>query len=147
MHYHVLSVDAHKRIERTIGAYIASRYRTCREIGVGNTFDAALIISQEGGSVICTDIRQPASSHGIPFRIDDLYSPDLSLYRGVDVIYAIRPAEEMMPALLRLASEADCDLLVYHLGFEIYGNGGEILDCPVVLRRYYRRQNPSKRVF
>jgi uncharacterized UPF0146 family protein len=140
-------VDAHKRIERTIGAYIASRYRSCAEVGVGTNFVAALTIVGNGGSVICTDIRQPESSHGIPFRIDDICSPDLSLYREVDVIYAIRPAEEMMPDLLRLAREADCDLIVYHLGSEIYGTGGEILDCPVVLRRYYRRQNPSKRVF
>ncbi len=147
MHYHVLSVDALKRIERTIGAYIASRYRSCAEIGVGNNFDAALTILKESGSVLCTDIRQPQESHGVPFRIDDLYSPDLSLYLNVEVIYAIRPAEEMMPGLLWLATEADCDLIVYHLGFEIYGNGGEILDCPVMLRRYYRRQNPSKSVF
>jgi uncharacterized UPF0146 family protein len=147
MHYHVLSVDVHKRIERTIGAYIASRYRACAEIGVGNNFDAALVIIKEGGSVFCTDIRYPDGLPDVPFVLDDLYSPDLSLYLPVEVIYAIRPAEEMMPALLWLAGEADCDLIVYHLGFELYGNGGEILDCPVVLRRYHCRQNPSKRVF
>jgi uncharacterized UPF0146 family protein len=141
------SVGAHKRIERTIGAYIVSRYSSAAEIGVGNNFEAARMILKSGGSVFCTDIRIPEERGEVPFVADDLYAPDLHLYRQVDVIYAIRPAEEMISSLIRLAEAADCDLIVYHLGFEIYGNGGEILDCPVVLRRYWRCQNPSKRVF
>jgi uncharacterized UPF0146 family protein len=140
-------VGAHKRIERSIGAYIASCYSTCAEIGVGNNFEAALTILNSGGSVFCTDVRYPDKRFDIPFLLDDLFSPDLSLYLPVEVIYAIRPAEEMMPALIRLAKEADCDLIVYHLGFEIFGDGGEILECPVILRRYHCCQNPSKRVF
>ncbi len=34
---------------------------------------------------------------------------------------------------------------VYHLGFEVYGDGGEIIDAGIVLHRYYRRAKPSKR--
>jgi uncharacterized UPF0146 family protein len=147
MHHHVLSVGAHKRIERTIGTWIASRYSTCAEIGVGNNFETARTIRDRGGSVFCTDIRNPDTKPDIPFFIDNLYSPDVVLYQPVEVIYSIRPAEEMVTSLIRLAKMADCDLIVYHLGFESFGNGGEILDSPVTLRRYHRRQNPSNSVF
>ena len=55
---------------------------------------------------------------GSPFRVDDVFSPEFSLYEGADVIYAIRPAIEMVPPLLALARAINSDLLVYHLGFE-----------------------------
>ena len=35
-----------------------------------------------------------------------------------------------------LARAINCDLLVYHLGFEVYENGGERIDCGVLLHRY-----------
>ncbi|MDD1714158.1 MAG: hypothetical protein LUQ61_02740 [Methanoregulaceae archaeon] len=141
------TVGAHKRIERAIGTYIASRYQSCAEIGAGRNLEAALTILSREVPVFCTDLWRPDDNYGVPYVIDDLYLPDLSLYTSVEVIYAIRPAEEMVPALIRLAEAADCDLIVYHLGSEIYGDGGEILDSPVVLRRYHRSRKPSKRVF
>ena len=137
----------HKHIEKVIGRYIASRYHSCAEIGVGRNFETALTILNCGGTVLCTDIRYPDVTVDVPFRIDDLYAPDFSLYRDVEVIYSLRPGEEMMPSLIRLAQKTNSDLIVYHLGFEIYGDGGELLDCSVVLRRYHRSQKPSKRVF
>jgi len=141
------TVGAHKRIERAIGTYIASRYQSCAEIGAGRNLEAALTILSREVPVFCTDLWRPDDNYGVLYVIDDLYLPDLSLYTSVEVIYAIRPAEEMVPALIRLAEAADCDLIVYHLGSEIYGDGGEILDSPVVLRRYHRSRKPSKRVF
>jgi uncharacterized UPF0146 family protein len=140
-------MGAHKHIERTIGAWIASRYRAAAEVGVGNNDAAALAIIAAGGRVICTDIRQADECPGVPFAIDDIFSPDETLYDGVEVIYAIRPAVEMVPALIALASRLDCDLIIYHLGFESYGNGGEIIDCGVILHRYHQGQKPSKSVF
>jgi hypothetical protein len=66
------------------------------------------------------------------------------LYEGADVIYAIRPAIEMVPPLLALAQEINSDLLVYHLGFELYENGGERIDCGVLLHRYFTASEPVK---
>jgi uncharacterized UPF0146 family protein len=140
-------MGAHKHIERTIGAWIASRYRSAAEIGVGNNDAAARAIAAAGKRVICTDIRQAEECPGVSFAIDDIFSPDETLYDGVEVIYAIRPAVEMVPALIALASRLDCDLIIYHLGFESYGNGGEIIDCGVTLHRYHQGQKPSKSVF
>jgi hypothetical protein len=140
-------MGAHKYIERTIGAWIASRYRSAAEVGVGENDVAARTILAAGGKIICTDIREPERPLAVPIIIDDIYSPDTAFYEGIEVIYAIRPAEEMVPALIALARRLNCDLIVYHLGFEIYGDGGEIIDCGVVLHRYHKCQNPSKRVF
>jgi uncharacterized UPF0146 family protein len=140
-------MGAHKHIERCIGACIASRSRSAAEIGVGNNFITAATIRNSGVRVFCTDIQMPRTAPDIPFFIDDIFSPDTSLYKDIEVLYSVRPGEEMMPALVRLARDLDVDLLVYHLGFEGYGRGGEIIDCRVTLHCYHKSQNPSKRVF
>jgi hypothetical protein len=143
----VFTMGGHKHIERCIGAWIASRYRSAAEVGAGNNFIAAWILRDSGVKVFCTDIQRPQTPPDVPFFIDDIFSPDTSLYLGVDLIYSIRPGEEMMPALIRLARDLDRDLVVYHLGFEGYGRGGEVIDCGVPLHRYCKSQKPSKRVF
>ena len=140
-------MGAHKHIERCIGICIASRYHAAAEVGVGNNFIAAAIIRNSGARIFCTDIQMPRTMPVVPFFIDDIFSPDTRLYAGIEVLYSVRPGEEMMPALVRLARDLDVDLLVYHLGFEGYGRGGEIIDCGVTLHRYHKSQNPSKRVF
>jgi len=75
---------------------------------------------------------------------DDVFSPDTGLYQGADLIYAIRPGVEMVPALIALAERTGADLLVYHLGNEVYGTGGEIVDCGVILRRYHSGNRTKK---
>jgi hypothetical protein len=50
----------------------------------------------------------------------------------------------MIPPLISLARAAGADLVVYHLGFETYGDGGEKIDCGVVLHRYVSRSEPVK---
>ncbi|MEN6609909.1 MAG: UPF0146 family protein [Methanoregulaceae archaeon] len=145
-------MDVYKRIERQIGEYIGARYRNAAEVGAGRNFDAARIIAGAGSRVFCTDIRTPPEDPGVPFRTDDIFAPDRTLYQGIDLIYSIRPAVEMVPPLIDLAKNCGCDLLVYHLGFETYGDGGETIDCGVILHRYVRAprltvsQNPSKSV-
>jgi uncharacterized UPF0146 family protein len=128
----------YKRIERLIGEYISRNYRSAVEVGAGRNLVAARVIRDAGIPVRCTDIRPIPVEGGIPVLEDDIFSPDEELYRGADLIYAIRPGVELVPALIALAERAGADLLVYHLGNEIYGNGGEILDCGVILHRYHR---------
>ncbi len=90
------------------------------------------------------DVKDISVPEGLCFMIDDVFSPEINLYKGADVIYAIRPAIEMIPPLLALARTLDCDLIIYHLGFESYGNGGEKIDCGVLLHRYYKASKPVK---
>jgi len=136
----------YKHIEKCVGNYIASHYTRAIEVGIGRNDVAAKIVSSTGALMRCTDVKAPGISGGLPFFLDDIFSPDDSLYTGAEVIYAIRPAPEMIPPLIRLAERINADLIVYHLGFESYDNGGEIIDCGVLLHRYHRHQKPSNRV-
>lgn len=139
-------MGGYKHIENRIGAYIAAHYHDVVEVGIGKNTDALRILQDAGLRTRATDIKNIPQPDGITFFADDVFSPDISRYKGADLIYAIRPAEEMVPPLIVLARQLDCDLLVYHLGFERYGDGGEQIDCGVILHRYYRSQNPSKSV-
>jgi uncharacterized protein len=139
-------MDEYKHIETCVGRYIAGTYRHAVEVGIGRNPDAARIVSGAKKLLRTTDIKKIPAQEDLFFVADDVFSPDISLYEGADVIYAIRPAIEMIPPLLALAERAGCDLVVYHLGFEVYGNGGEKIDCGVILHRYFRGQKPSNRV-
>jgi uncharacterized UPF0146 family protein len=139
-------MDEYKHIETCIGRYIAGNYLHAVEVGIGGNTDAAQILSRDKKLLRTMDIKKMPVPEDLAFVVDDIFSPDISRYRGADVIYAIRPAIEMIPPLIALAGRVNCDLVVYHLGFESYGNGGEKIDCGVVLHRYVRGQNPSNRV-
>jgi uncharacterized protein len=139
-------MDGYKHIERCIGGYIAGRYYRAVEVGIGRNTEAAEILANAGILIRSTDIKDLKVPEKLTLTADDVFSPDLSLYHGADVIYSIRPAVEMIPPLISLAQRVDADLLVYHLGFESYGNGGEKIDCGVTLHRYVRGQKPSNRV-
>lgn len=130
-------MGSYKHIETCIGEYMVKHYTNAVEVGIGKNLEVARILHDAGLSIRCTDIRDMPVPEWLTFRIDDIFSPDISRYKGVDVIYAIRPAIEMIPPLIALARTINCDLLVYHLGFESYGNGGEKIDCGVILHRYF----------
>jgi hypothetical protein len=111
------------------------------EVGIGNNPVAARVIAAAGGLMLCTDIRPGIRHDGLTVVTDDIFEPDLRLYAGADLIYAVRPGVEMVPPLMALAGRVNSDLLVYHLGCEIYEDGGEVVDCgPVLLHRYHRRR-------
>jgi uncharacterized UPF0146 family protein len=132
-------MSPYKRIERQIGEYIAARYHRVVEVGIGNAPEAARVIGAAGKRVTATDIH-PSPSNGIKVIRDDIFSPKEDLYLGADLLYAIRPGVEMVPPLMALAQRVNADLLVYHLGNEIYGDGGVIVDCGVTLHRYHTAQ-------
>jgi uncharacterized protein len=130
----------YKRIERLIGEYVARTYRCVVEVGAGENLVAARIIRDAGVPIRCIDIKPMPGKQGIPVALDDVFSPDEGLYRGADLILAVRPGVEMVPPLIALAERIEADLLVYHLGNEVYGSGGELIDCGVILHRYHARK-------
>jgi len=137
-------MGSYKHIETCIGEYIARHYTRAVEVGIGRNTTAAQLVHDAGVHVRCTDITAREVPDGLVFRVDDIFSPESRLYEGADVIYAIRPAIEMIPPLLALARAVNSDLLVYHLGFETYGDGGERIDCGVLLHRYFRASETVK---
>ncbi len=132
----------YKHIETCIGEYIIKHYTDTVEVGIGKNTEVARILLDAGVRVRSTDVKECGVPGWLCFTIDDVFSPDTSLYEGADVIYAIRPAIEMIPPLLALARTINCDLIVYHLGFECYGDGGEKIDCGVLLHRYFKDSEP-----
>ena len=137
-------MGSYKHIEQAIGGYLAGRYTRAVEAGIGRNTVAAEMLAEKGILLRCTDIREQELPQHLQYVRDDLFSPDLSLYKGADVIFSIRPAIEMVPPLLDIARAVNCDLVVYHLGFERYNNGGEIIDCGVILHHYWKRSEPVK---
>jgi len=132
-------MGSYKRIEHCVGSYIAAKYKNPVEIGVGSNPDAAWCVHDAGIPVRAVDIRSCSLPSWLPFARDDIFAPDISLYTGADVLYSVRPAEEMIPPMIALARRLDCDLVVYHLGFEMFGDGGKIVDCGVPIHYYYQR--------
>jgi len=137
-------MGSYKHIETCIGEYIAGHYRSVVEVGIGRNITAAQIVHAAGVHIRCTDIRDPGVPAWLSFRTDDIFQPKHGLYEGAEVIYAIRPAIEMVPPLIALARAINCDLLVYHLGFELFEDGGERIDCGVLLHRYVTVSEPVK---
>ncbi len=137
-------MGSYKHIETCIGEYIAGHYRNAIEVGIGRNTTAAQIVHDAGVHIRCTDIRDLGVPAWLTFRTDDVFQPEPGLYEGADVIYAIRPAIEMVPPLVALARAINCDLLVYHLGFELFEDGGERIDCGVLLHRYATVSEPVK---
>ena len=137
-------MGSYKHIETCIGEYIAQHYTNAVEVGIGRNTTAAQIAHDAGVQIRCTDITDMKVPVWLAFRVDDVFSPEFSLYKGADVIYAIRPSIEMIPPLLALARAINSDLLIYHLGFETYGNGGERIECGVMLHRYFEASEPVK---
>ncbi|MDT8358122.1 MAG: UPF0146 family protein [Methanomicrobiaceae archaeon] len=135
----------YKHIEKKIAAYIFKRYHDIVEIGIGTNDEVAALCAGHGCRVRAMDVVPRSPHPGIRFFQDDIFSPSLSRYEGCDLVYAIRPGIEMVPAMIALSGALDCDCLVYHLGGEIYQDGGEIIECGVVLHRYLSAQKRSKR--
>jgi uncharacterized UPF0146 family protein len=126
------------QIEKDIGEYIRDHYLSAVEIGFGGKTIAAEIIRDAGIPILCTDIH-PYQTTTVFTIVDDVFSPTLPYYLGVDVLYAIRPGCEMIPPMMKLAKTAGTELIVYHLGFELYGDGGESIDFKdIQLHRYVK---------
>jgi len=127
-------------IETAIGDYFKSQhYTSAVEIGFGGKTVVAKILIDAGIPVICTDIHTYPNSP-VPSIVDDCVEPKLSIYKDVDFIYAIRPGIEIVPAIIQLAKKVNADLIIYHLGFEVYLDGGELIDVgDIVLHRYVKK--------
>jgi uncharacterized UPF0146 family protein len=142
-------MSALKHIEKGICQYIIPRYTRVCEIGVGQNFFAAQEIKKAGVAIFCTDVveQKTHTTYDPPFFIDSVFSPRYSLYEGVELIYAIRPHEEMISALISLAAKVGSDLIVYHLGFEKFDGAVIIPGTSVPLFFYafhFSKRNAGK---
>ena len=129
-----------KHIEDAISRYIIPRYHHICEIGIGQNFHTAQQIQNAGCNIFCTDIISFQNEPPVSYCIDSVFIPTHSLYAGIELIYAIRPHEEMITALVSLATSINCDLIVYHLGFERFVGAEIIQGAEVPLFFYHKKK-------
>ncbi|WP_442978305.1 UPF0146 family protein [Salarchaeum sp. III] len=58
------------------------------EVGVGRRPDVAERLAARGVSVVATDIVTRETPPGVEFVVDDVTTPDRSVYEGADVVFA-----------------------------------------------------------
>lgn len=97
--------------------FIAGRYANTAEIGIGHFPDVAFELLNRGIRVFATDIQQ-FRYRGLKVIVDDITSPVLSLYDGIDLIYSMRPPPELVPYMAMLAKKIFADLIIKPLSSE-----------------------------
>lgn len=117
-------MEKYKRIEGLID-FIAERYDNAAEIGVGHCPDVAIALRNRGLRVFATDIM-PFLYEGVNVFVDDITSPNLSLYEGIDLIYSMRPPPELVPYMARLAKTISADVIMKPLSSE-YPEGWKLM--------------------
>lgn len=91
--------------------FIASRVPKGKvvELGIGFQFKVALRLKELGYDVLAVDWNpasvEKARELGINAVRDDLFSPNLELYRGVKALYTVRPTPEIVRPILELGKK------------------------------------------
>ncbi len=118
-----------------LAEFIAQRYKRVAEIGIGNNVEIAELLKSKGVSVVATDVKKVNTS--VEFYIDDVFNPKLEIYRGVELIYSIRPPPEMFRAIIKLSKLLDADCIIKPL----YGDyfDGELVNYKGVSFYLWRR--------
>jgi uncharacterized protein len=91
--------------------YIAGRYASVVEIGIGHSPAVAVRLIEKGVSLFATDTR-PFYHGQLKVVVDDITDPDLSFYRACDLLYSIKPPPELVPYMKKTAKSVSADLIV-----------------------------------
>ena len=100
--------------------YIADKYDSAVEIGVGHFPDVAFALLDKGVRVTATDII-PFDYKGLKVAVDDITLPDLSLYDRINLIYSLRPPPELVFYMVKLAKTLSAVLIIKPLASEYPG--------------------------
>jgi uncharacterized protein len=102
---------------RDIAEYILNNYRNkVVEVGVGGLPEVAILL-KEKLDVLVTDVNEQKYA-GVRFCRDDIFKPDIGIYRNASLIYAIRPPIDLQDAIAIIAKEVGADLLIRPFGSE-----------------------------
>jgi len=128
-----------------IAEYILKNYKNkVVEVGVGGLPHVALAL-KDRINVIVTDIKEQKHA-GLEFIADDIFSPDMDIYKGAALIYSIRPPIDMQEAIARAAKNVGADLLIRPFGNEKTELGRLFRSCSVVnykRARFFLYKNDS----
>jgi len=100
-----------------IAEYIINHYKNkVVEVGVGNLPQVAILLKDKL-DILVTDIN-PQNFTAVKFCKDDIFKPDLGIYRNASLIYSIRPPIDIQDAIAKIAKELGCDLIIRPFGNE-----------------------------
>ena len=93
--------------------FIAANYRgKVVEAASGNFFKVAEELQNRGLDVLCVDIRDIKHPATIKFVKDDLFAPNLEIYKNSSLIYSLRPPQELFNPILLLSRKVKADCLI-----------------------------------
>lgn len=112
---------------KAFAEYIALKYPRARkimEVGVGRDFSVVNELKRllNGAEIIPVDIEGRGAVRG------DVTVSKSSLYRGADLIYAIRPNPELYPHLMKIAKKAEADLIIRPFSLDPGPRKGELVN-------------------
>lgn len=81
-----------------------------------------------GCQLIATDVREVTVPEGVEFFRDDIFDPDLNIYRGADLIYSLRAPPELYSPLRTVSRKTKADLLLKPLSSEESPENGKIIN-------------------
>ena len=81
--------------------------------------------------------RLPPTAKRVIFR-DDIFAPDIEIYKNASLIYSIRPPVDFQEAMAGVAKEAGADLLIRPFGNEKAGLERYFKECKLVNYRKAR---------
>ncbi len=100
-----------------IAEYILKNYRNkVVEVGVGSMPHVALLLKNKI-DVVVTDVNEQKYS-GVRFCMDDIFAPDIKIYKNASLLYSIRPPIDLQEAIAKTAKEVRADLLIRPFGNE-----------------------------
>ena len=100
-----------------LAEYILKNYRNkVVEVGVGSRPEVALILKDKL-DIVVTDTNEQEYA-GVRFCRDDIFAPDMGIYKNATLIYSIRPPIDIQAALAGVAKEVGADLLMRPFGNE-----------------------------
>lgn len=93
--------------------YIINNYEDASliiEVGVGSILEPSNILKDklENATVRCVDIK-PTNDDIIK---DDIIKPNYEIYENADLIYSIRPPEELQRSISNVARAVECDCIL-----------------------------------
>ncbi|WP_298534441.1 UPF0146 family protein [uncultured Methanobrevibacter sp.] len=79
------------------------------EIGAGKFQTISKNLSEDGNiDIIMTDI-DPANENIIK---DDVFNPNMSIYKDADILFSIRPPAELQEAIMKIRDNVDATLII-----------------------------------
>lgn len=86
------------------------------EVGIGKHPEIALLL-KDHLEMIVTDTSD-LCMEGIRFIRDDIFDPNIHVYKGASLIYSIRPPVEIQHAIASVAKQVGADVIIRPLGSE-----------------------------